>query len=366
MPNQKSSKKDHANLLVPLAPQSAMLYIKPREDPSHFKATYFKTFSAIRRLDMRLAFVLIMILVSTTATHADIPPLMNYQGQITTEGTLANPIEIHFAIYPNLETGQSLWTETHSISHENGSFSVLLGSRNPFPENLFEAEHRYLEIRVENDTAFRPRQRIVSAAYAFNARQAENAIGHLTPQSIQLGAATIDSAGNLSTPLIQTDSLAVGGIGIIDRHGRWTGPELSNSVPRLALDTLVVKNTQNSFDFGSATWLDIDGTSDVLTAFVNLKETGFLDISFHTTVSATGNDFQTRIVVDPINPDGDPLTDLGNVSQFVPDTSADIGILSNQAAVRVEPGLYKVFVQGQIQGIGTLLSSILTVRVFSR
>ncbi|MDP6039330.1 MAG: hypothetical protein QGG64_12325, partial [Candidatus Latescibacteria bacterium] len=181
---------------------------------------------------MRLAFALIMIFVFTT-THADIPPLMNYQGQITTEGTLDNPVEIHFAIYPNLETGESLWAETHSISHENGSFSVLLGSQNPFPENLFEAEHRYLEIRVKNDTAFRPRQRIVSAAYAFNARQAENAIGHLTPQSIQLGSASIDSAGNLSTPLVQTDSLAVGGIGIIDRQGRWTGPALSNSVPRI-------------------------------------------------------------------------------------------------------------------------------------
>ena len=315
---------------------------------------------------MHLAFALIMMLVFTTTIYADIPPLMNYQGQITKEGTLANPIEIHFAIYPDLETGESLWTETHSISHKNGSFSVLLGSRNPFPENLFGEAHRYLEIRVEKDTAFRPRQRIVSAAYAFNARQAENAIGHLTPQSIQLGAATIDSAGNLSTPLVQTDSLAIGGIGIIDRHGRWTGPALSASVPSMRLDTLVVKNAQNAFDFGSATWLDIDGTSDVLTAFVNIKGTGFLDISFHTTVSATGNSVQTRIVVDPINPDGGPITNVSNVSQFVPRASADIGILSNQAAVRVEPGLYKVFVQGQIQGISTLLTGILTVRVFSR
>ncbi|MDP6042351.1 MAG: hypothetical protein QGG64_27625, partial [Candidatus Latescibacteria bacterium] len=123
---------------------------------------------------------------------------------------------------------------------------------------------------------------------------------------------------------------------------------------------------QNAFNFGSATWLDIDGSSDVLTTFVNLKEAGFLDVSFHTTVSATGNSLQTRIAIDPINPDGDPITNISNVSQFVPGASADIGILSNQAAVRVEPGLYRVFIQGQIQGISTLLSSVLTVRVFSR
>ena len=311
-----------------------------------------------------LAFCVLLALSSTS--EAQIPPLLNYQGHLTSETSLSNPIETVFSIYSTLEDGQPLWTETHLITHQQGSFSVLLGGQTLFPADLFEDAHRYLEIRVGNDQALRPRQRIVSTAYAFKALRAENAVGHLTPQSITLGPTLMDTTGLISTPLIQTDSLSIGGIGIINRQGQWTGPPLPTNGGGMILDTLIVKSSQNNLSFGSSNCLDIDGTTDAFTAFVNLKETGFIDASFHTTISATGNAFETRIVIAPINPSGDPITNVSNISRFVPRTSADEGILNNQAAVRVGPGLYRVFIQGQIEGIGTLLTGILTVRVFSR
>ena len=306
-----------------------------------------------------------MLLFFPLASKAQIPPLINYQGHIASETALTNPIAVMFSIYPTLEGSQPLWSETHNIVHEQGAFSVLLGSQTSFPEQLFSETNRYLEIRVGSDTAFRPRQRIVSVAYAFRAGQAENAVGHLTPKSITLGATVIDTTGMIFTPIVQTDSLSIGGIGIINRQGQWTGPPLPVHTTSITLDTLIVKSFQNTLSFGAANWLDIDGTTDVLTAFVNLKDPGFLDISFNTTISATGNAFETRIAIAPINPSGDPITNIGNVSRFVPRNSADEGILSNQAAMRAEPGLYRVFIQGQIQGIGTLMTGILTVRVFS-
>ena len=310
---------------------------------------------------MRFTTALCMLLILLSTTDAQIPPLMHYQGQITSETSLNNPVEIHFAIYAQATSGQPLWTETRAITHTNGSFSVLLGSLSPFPQNLFSAENRYLELRVGTDSAFRPRQRIVSAAYAF---QAQNAVGHLTPQSITVSNTVIDSTGKIAASHIQTDSLSVGGIGIINRQGQWTGPSMSEAIT--ALDTIIVKSVQNPLSFGSATWLDIDGTTDVLTAFVNFKTTGFLDTSFDATISANGSSFETRIVIAPINPAGDPITNISNVSRFIPQASGDEGILSNQVALRVEPGLYKVFIQGQITGIGTLTSANLIIRAFSR
>jgi len=293
------------------------------------------------------------------------PPLLNYQGQLTSQKNepLSNPITIQFAIYDTPTSSQPLWQEIQHITHNNGIFHTLLGSESPLPLNLFHEDNRYLEIRLENETALQPRQRIVSVAYAI---QANNATGHITPKSLTLGTTNIDSNGTITTSRLTTDSLIVGQKGIINRLGQWTGPPLSVQLPGMVLDTIIVKNFQDSLSFGSVAWADIDGSSDVLTTFINIKKVAFLDIEFHTTTSTTGNLIETRLAVEPIDPKNNPRENVSNISRFMPRTTSDFGTLSNQGVLTVTPGLYRIFVQGRIEGLGHFQTGILTVRAYSK
>lgn len=293
------------------------------------------------------------------------PHILNYQGQLTTPKNeeLPNPVTITFAIYNALTTGQLLWKEVQNITHNNGIFHTLLGNASPFPKTLFNENDRYLEIRIADEPAFQPRQRIVSVAYAI---QANNATGHVTPQSLTIGSTTIDTIGKISTTQITTDSLVIGQTGVINHKGQWTGPSLPIKISGMVLDTIIVRNFQDSLSFGSVAWADIDGSSDVLTAFINFKRTAFLDTEFHTTVSATGEIIETRLVIEPIDPRGNLMVQISNVSRFIPRNTSDLGTLSNQAVVNLTPGLYRVFVQGRIEGLGTFQTGVLTLRSYSK
>jgi hypothetical protein len=293
------------------------------------------------------------------------PHLLNYQGQLTSQknAPLSNPITILFAIYDAPESSQPLWQEIKLITHSNGIFHTLLGSESPIPTNLFNDDNRYLEIRVENERALQPRQQIVSVAYAI---QANNVTGRITPKSLTIESATIDTTGAIKTSRLTTDSLMVGQKGIINRFGQWTGPPLSVQLPGMVLDTIIVKNFQDSLSFGSVNWADIDGTSDVLTTFINIKKPAFLDIEFHTTTSTTGGMIETRLVVEPIDPKNNPRENITNISRFIPRNTSDFGTLSNQGVLTVTPGLYRVFVQGRIEGLSNFQTGVLTVRAYSK
>jgi len=316
------------------------------------------------RLLRSLAYLIPLFCMFTPPLFA-VPNLLNYQGQLTatSNDTLPNPISITFSIFNAEEAGQSLWQENQMITHKNGIFHTLLGNVSPLPENLFQQDGtRYLEIRLQNEPAFQPRQRIVSVAYAI---QANNVSGHITPKSLTIGKVKIDTA-NVSTSHITTDSLIVGQKGIINRNGQWTGPSIPVQLPGMILDTIIVRNYQDSLAFGSVSWADIDGSSDVFTTFINLRTTSFLDIEFHTTTSATGELVETRLAVEPIDPKSSPITNISNISRFVPRNSSDLGNLNNQAVLNLTPGLYRVFIQGRIEGLGTFQTGVLTVRSYHK
>jgi hypothetical protein len=317
----------------------------------------------IMRLCYSILFVLFLSL--TPLKIAAGPHLLNYQGQLTSQNneSLPNPVTITFAIYATSELGQPLWQEAQNITHNKGIFHTLLGTESPLPQNLFAEDNRYLEIRLANEPTFQPRQRIVSVAYAI---QANNVTGHITPKSLTLGSTKIDTTGTISTSRITTDSLVIGQTGVINRLGQWTGPPLPVQIPGMILDTIIVRNFQDSLAFGSGIWADIDGSSDVLTLFINLKNATFLDIEFHTTVAATGEIIETRLALEPIDPRNSPIENISNVSRFIPRNTSDLGTLSNQAVVNLTPGLYRVFVQGRIEGLGTFQTGVLTVRAYRK
>jgi hypothetical protein len=99
------------------------------------------------------------------------PGVISYQGVL--KDSAGVPVDgvrnLEFAIYDAESAGGSLWLEAHPATLVSaGAFAVQLGQNTPFPETLFDAPDRWLEIRVEGE-ALEPRQKFSSVPYALNA-----------------------------------------------------------------------------------------------------------------------------------------------------------------------------------------------------
>src|SRR5262245_13271166 len=93
-------------------------------------------------------------LLLAVSTYAQVPQLINYQGQITdASGSPANgTFLIRFSVFAAATGGSALYSEIQNVTVSNGVFNVLLGSVDPMPLNLFDGgTERYLEINVNDN-----------------------------------------------------------------------------------------------------------------------------------------------------------------------------------------------------------------------
>ena len=343
-----------------------------------------------------LSIIMACFYLATPSSDAQVPALLNYQGSIqtATDSLLNGPVEIAFSIYAEETGGSPLWSERRTIAVTDGRFHALLGSVTPLPEDLFTGHNRYLALRIGSDDELRPRQRIVSVAYALRAGRADDVPGRaISPKSIilaggragwdttggltapriladSLGIRTtgtvIDADGNwtggkVTAPRITTDSLVVGGAGVIDHAGNWVGSPIPAKIAGMRLDTLIVRKAlQDTLTFGGSPgrWQDIDGTTNALTAFVTLHRPAVLDIQFTGTAFTGGWPFQSRIVV---RSDNQLLTNVSNTSGF---PSGSWGTLNNAAVLSLEPGVHRVYIEGLTSS--SRVTGILIVRVYTR
>ena len=107
--------------------------------------------------------------------EAQVPHLINYQGQLTdSQGVpLEGPYTLKFRLYDAATGGTKTWEETQtSVSISKGSFSVLLGSVASLDAVNWGAPC-WLSIRVNSDPELAPRQRITSVPLAIRAETAE-------------------------------------------------------------------------------------------------------------------------------------------------------------------------------------------------
>ncbi|MCX5785343.1 MAG: fibrinogen-like YCDxxxxGGGW domain-containing protein [Elusimicrobia bacterium] len=99
------------------------------------------------------------------------PGLMNFQGRLTDSGNnpLSGPHDFTFGVYDALSGGTQLWTESQTgITVANGVLAVQLGAVAAIPPSVFKNTDAWLQITVDG-TALSPRQRLITAPYAFNA-----------------------------------------------------------------------------------------------------------------------------------------------------------------------------------------------------
>lgn len=157
--------------------------------------------------------VVLIVLKFDMNLFAQIPSTMNYQGFLTDNNEV--PIDgsrnLKFEIYSVLIGGSVLWSESHfGVAISGGSFSVVLGSSSPLPQDIFESQQRFLQVEV-NSTILSPRQPFTSSAYSFSSRIAPNSISSSELQNNSVGSSEIMPGSVGSAEHAANISLSPGG-----------------------------------------------------------------------------------------------------------------------------------------------------------
>ena len=172
--------------------------------------------------------------VQTSAVNAPVvPQTIKYDGVAVEHA--GGKLEVAFRIYPSMEGGEPLWSETQSVSiGADGKYSVFLGADTPggLPQTVFVAgQARWLGISIAGAPE-QTRVPWVSVAYAMKAADAEtlgglpvsafmrtNPSGNSSPGA----ASTAGKNSNSVSPATASASSTVTGSGRIDYIPMWTG-----------------------------------------------------------------------------------------------------------------------------------------------
>ena len=138
-----------------------------------------------REFKISMALILVSLFCWAFWAQAAVPDKISYQGMLVDDDgmRLDGTYSMRFSLYDTLTSGNSLWEEEQSVLITDGIYNVQLGSANPIGSNLFSGAEIYLEVAIYNAGAtswetLSPRQQLTSAAYAFQAENAQFIEGH--------------------------------------------------------------------------------------------------------------------------------------------------------------------------------------------
>jgi hypothetical protein len=279
--------------------------------------------SVIRNFLMIVSFLFLC-----TPLFAQPPNLLNYQGRLTDDGVpLDGERSITFSIYTTSIAGSALWTETITVTINDGVFNVLLGSNESFPADLFaDNDELFLGIRVEDAEEMTPRFRIVSSVYALRASKADSvrdeaivtsslADGVVTTAKLAarpiLVQETIGSFSNLQTAATEFGSVTINA----GSSGRvlviFSGVAIMFGDNTAA--TLGIGTSPESFDLGMQDPGVLDGSGTQRRRFP-FTVIGTVEITEGTHTFFANGLKQTSFSAQTIN-----LSQMRLVAQFIPD-----------------------------------------------
>ena len=120
---------------------------------------------------MKYSAMLTLALCTLSAT-AIASPMLNQQGRLTNgAGAVDGSYTLTFSFYDKAVNGKKLWSEVHAaVAVKSGVYSVVLGSVNAMPDDIFIANQSiYLELVVEKEKPL-ARQPIHAVPRAYTAQ----------------------------------------------------------------------------------------------------------------------------------------------------------------------------------------------------
>lgn len=130
---------------------------------------------------------------------AAVPDGLNYQAYLTNnDGTAVDAdVSVTFAAYNVAVGGVPLWSQTQTVTVDQGLFSITLGDPiNPFPPGLFD-DAVYIGLFVAGEELL-PRRPLTTAAYSFKASDA-NTLEGATAASLDQSSEVSALEGDIST-----------------------------------------------------------------------------------------------------------------------------------------------------------------------
>lgn len=213
-----------------------------------------------------LFFVLAQLFLAIpTQAAVGINKQINFQGKVTNpDGTNVadGNYTFVFSIYSVASGGSSVWTDTETLTVDDGIFQYNLGSDTvnaPLPGSVdFNSDNIYLGITFNSDPAgeMTPRIRLTASPYAFNADELDGLdsteIVQLSPASQQTGSINVSgnvasggimtAATSLQAPLLDTASAVALAIGTTNA----TAINLNQNTVIAATKTLTVTSGATS------------------------------------------------------------------------------------------------------------------------
>jgi len=118
--------------------------------------------------------LLLLAIFSLPSVHAEVPKLINFEGKLTEKdgSPISGSKTITFRIYNSATAAIPIWAETREVTIDNGFYSILLGSVEPFdphdPPMKFDNAY-WLAVQVSGEDEMSPRYQIGAVPYAINA-----------------------------------------------------------------------------------------------------------------------------------------------------------------------------------------------------
>jgi hypothetical protein len=225
---------------------------------------------------IHIGIVLLMLLMGAMKPqlcYSEVPKTVNYQGYLTDSGGIPvdGDVDMEFSIYNVSSGGSSLWSESQTVTVQNGIYSVILGETNPI--NLTFDVPYYLAVKVGSDAEMTPRQPLTSVGYSFRAADADlldGQDGSYYRNASNLDAGTIPSARLSLTDADVPDDITVDETNIassIARVSEIMFEVLANDGSGSTLDTDFLDGQDGSYylDWGNLSNVPVgfaDGVDD--------------------------------------------------------------------------------------------------------
>lgn len=168
---------------------------------------------------LTLTVVLVATVLAASVVVADVPQMINYQGQLTdsTGAPLDTTVSMVFTIYDSPGAVVGIWySGIQTVNVENGLFTYQLGSVNRLADDIFTDTLRWLGIKVGSDDEISPRTKLTSVPYAYHALRADTsgfandiADGSVTNSKLAAASVTDDKLADGAVTNAKLANLAV-------------------------------------------------------------------------------------------------------------------------------------------------------------